>query len=281
MAHRDETPDSLFRRARLISPLAIAALALGAALAQDFEPVDPFTEDLGPLNLSLRELQRDLRAPQGFERVYEVPGHEDLLMRVDGGLYAVFPQSVYVGSRFGPLPVIPNNTVFQIGLDGLDELVTTMWGDTATYDEANDDAPARVDITARDCRVRDLRVEDLLVDARIITDLGPQPYETATPSHRPRERTLQPDAQLETQPETHRAARPESPAITARRLATTRRHERRHRGFHASALPRPRPAPLEAVAGDTASRRERLHVLLLRAAEAAALFGPPVPAPAE
>ena len=75
------------------------------------QPIDEGIADIGPLGTSLRQLQSGLNQPTGFANVYAVPGHPNLLMRVDGGLYAVFDQSIY--SKSGP--VIPNNTVFHIG----------------------------------------------------------------------------------------------------------------------------------------------------------------------
>ena len=115
--------------------LALATLLLlaAAAAAQELDvraltPVDPTVEDTGPLSVSLRELQVDLRGPVGFEHIYRVPGHEDeLYMRVDGGLLAIFPQSVYTDTRWGPVPIIPNNTVFYIGAESMESLLVRDW----------------------------------------------------------------------------------------------------------------------------------------------------------
>lgn len=115
--------------------LALATVLLLAAAAgaeeinvRDLKPVDPAVEDTGPLSVSLREFQVDLRGPVGFEHIYRVPGHEDeLYMRVDGGLYAVFPQSVYTDTRWGPVPMIPNATIFYIGSASMDALVAPDW----------------------------------------------------------------------------------------------------------------------------------------------------------
>lgn len=77
--------------------------------------MDPAVEDLGPLSESLRLLDTGLGLPGSFENVQAVPGYDDLYMRVAGGLYAVFPRSLYVSTRFGEAPIIPNDTVFYIG----------------------------------------------------------------------------------------------------------------------------------------------------------------------
>jgi hypothetical protein len=101
-------------------------MAAGAGFLQAQERLTPVPDselseveqavgDLGPLSASLRDLQPDLRHPVGFDAVYRVPGREDLLMRVSGGLYAVFPRSVYAQTQQGQIPLIPYGTTFFIG----------------------------------------------------------------------------------------------------------------------------------------------------------------------
>ncbi|MHC5113158.1 MAG: hypothetical protein ACYTGP_01860 [Planctomycetota bacterium] len=104
----------------LLVAIVLALLATPAASAQlkfwaEFEPVDEGVADLDPLATSTRQAPTDLRMPTGFHSLYHVPDRDDLLMRVNGGLYAVFPRSLYAQSRFGPVPTIPNDTVFHIG----------------------------------------------------------------------------------------------------------------------------------------------------------------------
>jgi len=100
---------------------ALAVLLAAPALGQELETLEQLeqleeaVEDVDPLATSLRDFRLDLRAPSDFEHVYRVPGREDLLMRVDGGLYAVFGRSRYMKSRRGPIPLIPTDTVFFIG----------------------------------------------------------------------------------------------------------------------------------------------------------------------
>ena len=78
--------------------------------------VDPTSADRNSLSGSLRVMPVDL-SPHGFDRVYAVPGRDDLLMRSNGALYAVFSQSVYSRDpRKGNLRVmVPASTVFYIG----------------------------------------------------------------------------------------------------------------------------------------------------------------------
>ena len=105
--------------------ILIALLSAGAAAraipptaappATELETVDPGVGDVHSLAISLRAMPPNLSQPSGFDRVYRVPGSDDLLMRANGGLYAVFPRSTYVPSPVGLVPVIGDNTVFYIG----------------------------------------------------------------------------------------------------------------------------------------------------------------------
>ena len=109
----------------VIAVLAAAGLA-PAAHAQDRrqpspnavpELVDQRVADRNSLGQSLRVMQVDL-SPHGFERVYKVPGRDDLLMRTNGALYAVYSQSAYAADtqRKGAIKaIVPAATIFYIG----------------------------------------------------------------------------------------------------------------------------------------------------------------------
>ena len=117
----------IFPRAFGFAMLAASAPALGQLLPaqQPAKRVEQGLGDLGPTTMSLRDLQLDLRAPTGFESVYEVdranpygaPGERStpMFMRMSGGVAAVFPRSVYLQGKGGLLPQIPPDTVFYIG----------------------------------------------------------------------------------------------------------------------------------------------------------------------
>jgi len=77
----------------------------------DLNRVDDSIHDISPLRRSLRELPRGLSVPSGFHDVYAVPGHPGWFMRANGGLYAVFRESIYYNSN----PEIPHGAVFHIG----------------------------------------------------------------------------------------------------------------------------------------------------------------------
>lgn len=86
------------------------------ATTTPLQPIDQAVEDVSPLSASLRQMHVDLRQPTGFQQVYRVPGRDDLYMRIHGGVFAVFPQSVYARrGAAGPMPLIPAGTMFYIG----------------------------------------------------------------------------------------------------------------------------------------------------------------------
>lgn len=90
----------------------------------ELTPVEQRVSDTGPLSTSLRQLQPGLGVPYGFDQVYRVPGRDDLLMRFDGGVTAVFPESVYTSNGDGGVStLVPPNTVFYIGLPQADSLL--------------------------------------------------------------------------------------------------------------------------------------------------------------
>ncbi|MEE9129399.1 MAG: hypothetical protein V3T84_05230 [Phycisphaerales bacterium] len=103
--------------------IAILVLCLSTTVlgqSGDLKPLDQTVEDTSPLSRSLRHVERGLREPSAFDQVYRVPDRDDLLMRIEGGIYALFPQSIYMQGKNGTLPVIPAGTVFHIGYPDLE-----------------------------------------------------------------------------------------------------------------------------------------------------------------
>ena len=110
----------------VVTSAVLAAILAPAALAQDRrapssstvpEVVDQRVADRNSLGHSLRVMAVDL-SPHGFERVYKVPGRDDLLMRTNGALYAVYSQSAYAADtqRKGAIKaIVPAATIFYIG----------------------------------------------------------------------------------------------------------------------------------------------------------------------
>jgi len=120
----------------------LAYSAFGAQPGDRAVRIDPGTADLSPNALSQRILLDEPRRFAGFEELYALPPDsslgvsgrgvrapgtpsEPLFARVDGGVVAVFPRSVYLPTRRGEVPAIPPGTVFHIGspeqILGLDE----------------------------------------------------------------------------------------------------------------------------------------------------------------
>lgn len=87
------------------------------------EPIDQRVADTNPLSSSLRNVEAGLAEPAGFRDVYQHPDLPGMYLRADGALYAAFSQSRYDQTSRGTIvPVVPNNTVFSIGLDPLLEM---------------------------------------------------------------------------------------------------------------------------------------------------------------
>lgn len=87
-------------------------------LRDNLESVDAGTEDVGALGASFREQAHDARLPTSFQRVYRVPGEDGKLMRGNGALFAVFPESVYRRTARGVKALAPPGTVYHIGMPG-------------------------------------------------------------------------------------------------------------------------------------------------------------------
>lgn len=104
--------------------LSLTILSLAAQPQDEFlwrldRPVDPGYADTGGLVESFRVPMADLRIGDGWDSVYEMDSSfGPLYARRNGGLTAVFPQSDYVASSEGTVPVVPPNTVYVIGEPG-------------------------------------------------------------------------------------------------------------------------------------------------------------------
>jgi hypothetical protein len=130
--------------------------------------VDPTVADRHSLSESLRVMPVDL-SPHGFDRVYAVPGRDDLLMRTNGALYAVFSQSIYGRDpKKGTTRVlIPASTIFYIGKPDFSSIRSVGVRDvdlSPTAAAAPDAAPVKHDIPG----VR--RVDRSPIDLRVDGD---------------------------------------------------------------------------------------------------------------
>lgn len=100
-----------------VAMLVAVAGSHGQGVSRSYEQVEQLIGDRNVLSTSLRHLEVGLHRPTGFSQVFRAPGEPGKLMRVDGGLQAVFPQSVYVYNEDAEAidAIIPANTVFRIG----------------------------------------------------------------------------------------------------------------------------------------------------------------------
>jgi hypothetical protein len=99
------------------TPAPAPSLAPAGSAGGPLQQVDQASADRHSLSQSLRVMPVDL-SPHNFERVYQVPGRDDLMMRTNGALYAVFEQSAYARDpkKKGAMKaVVPAATVFYIG----------------------------------------------------------------------------------------------------------------------------------------------------------------------
>jgi hypothetical protein len=113
--------DAWGRTSNQITPEQLRPVSLEFQLKK----VDQGFADVGPLSMSLRQVTLDLRTPDGFRDVYQIPResrspYAGWFARIqgNGGLVAVFPESEYVAVKKGVQPQVPLNTRYVIG--GLD-----------------------------------------------------------------------------------------------------------------------------------------------------------------
>ena len=99
----------------LILLLACLQPPLLAQEAAEFDPVEASVADVSVLSTSLRVEPLGLDPGTGFKQVYRVPGASDTYFRANGGLYAVFDQSVYLSWNGLSFPEVPPSTTFYIG----------------------------------------------------------------------------------------------------------------------------------------------------------------------
>ncbi|MGA1266566.1 MAG: hypothetical protein ACO32J_05245 [Phycisphaerales bacterium] len=107
-------------RVTIIPLLLLAQAALAQATDPgDLVPVEQGVSDMNALGTSLRLQPVELGEGNSFQRLFGVAGRPDLLVRSQGGLYAVFEQSDYMtvtkGNRSRTYTVWPAGTIFHIG----------------------------------------------------------------------------------------------------------------------------------------------------------------------
>lgn len=87
---------------------------------KDLRRVEATVGDISPLDAGMRQLSGGLREGTGFQGVYQIPKdaatpYAGWFVRASGGVWAVFPQSVYVEKEGQMLAQIPPGTRYFIG----------------------------------------------------------------------------------------------------------------------------------------------------------------------
>jgi hypothetical protein len=163
---------------------AVAAALTAPAKAQEVEPLTPVepmrpleqvVADSNVLSTSLRVLEPGLDVPTGFEQVYNVPGREDLRMRVNGGLYAVFPESAYIVSGSVAVALIPAGTVFFIGEPSSEAIRAMGRGDDTFAGEQAD----RAQHLRLDRRIVPLLYEPQRIERLMVPQANPETHRVA------------------------------------------------------------------------------------------------------
>ncbi|CAN5760451.1 hypothetical protein BH11PLA1_BH11PLA1_21890 [soil metagenome] len=76
--------------------------------------------DVSPLDAQLASMPKDLRIPNNFHAVYQIPRdaptpYAGWFVRLQGSTWAVFPQSVYVTTKEGTSVPVPPGTQYFVG----------------------------------------------------------------------------------------------------------------------------------------------------------------------
>lgn len=91
------------------------------AFPEQLQPIDEGIADRGSGAVSFRRIAVDQRQDTNFDHIYSAPGRPDLLMRRDGAITAIFPQSLYGVTKGGMIPMIPAGTLYFLGTPSCDD----------------------------------------------------------------------------------------------------------------------------------------------------------------
>lgn len=173
------------------APVSVPPAATGSGSGTvPLQQIDQTSADRHSLSQSLRVMPVDL-SPHNFERVYQVPGRDDLMMRTNGALYAVFEQSSYARDpqRKGQLKaVVPAATVFYIGRPDFSVIRSAGVRDLSFVPNDPAPAPAGKPLTSMPGASRlpsepvDGRASSTRVDARTDARVSGGPGEGADPA---------------------------------------------------------------------------------------------------
>ena len=152
---------NLIIRIHLAAILVLLLTAGSAAHGQQepldgLQPVDQRVADRGALSTSLLWVQYGLNQPYDFNDLYKLPVGTESYVRRNSGLWAVFPDSMYLNTEEGISTAVPAGTVFYIG--GARDVLPQIQRNQGPY-QSTDAVPAN--------RVIESRIEAILLDKRI------------------------------------------------------------------------------------------------------------------
>ncbi len=111
----------------------------------DLRRVRPGVGDVSPLDAKMDVRDADLRIPNNFGGVYQIPAdaptpYAGWFVRISGGVWAVFPQSVYRRTKQGMVDRVPPGTQYFVGGIPIDAMRVAVGASIASGG-----APERID----------------------------------------------------------------------------------------------------------------------------------------
>ncbi len=127
-------------------------------------PVEPKVADRGDLTMPGRSMPYELALPQGFDRVFAVPGKAGMFYRGNGGLYIVFEEGEYArGQKGKEYAMVPAGACYYIGKPDWSTIVRRSdlaAGSIQSQQEIRDESQAKANATTID-RQRNDEVQPL------------------------------------------------------------------------------------------------------------------------
>lgn len=116
-------------RARTVTPVSSQT----HLRISDLRRVKPGTGDVSPLDAKLDVRDNDLRIPNNFGGVYQIPAdaptpYAGWFVRISGGVWAVFPQSTYRRTKKGVTETVPPGTKYFVGGVPIDAMRAAVLG---------------------------------------------------------------------------------------------------------------------------------------------------------
>jgi len=141
-------------------------------------PAEQRVADRGGLCTSPRQMPMELAEPQGFDRLYEVPGKSGMFYRANGGLFLVFERGTYAQvqdkqRRTWTIPTVPPGGQYYIGKPDWSS-IRRIGSLPAGSVGVHQDARLERSRAAGEPTPVEVREVDLRIDARVNTEIVPQ-----------------------------------------------------------------------------------------------------------